>query len=192
MRLKTDIRGTVAIEASLMMLILTTLLISISLIIIGTIAKEAVEFSIHESIEEMAAHPVALLEGATLIRQQVIQSMYQSLLEEKILSPIPQSFRGVFHFSTTFSFYNALSGEGRLTVNMSLKSLPLTLIKKSYYYRQVFRGDGEVNLKGISVYITKTGTKYHSEDCRCLRKSKYQIYLQDAKDRGYGPCKLCH
>lgn len=45
--------------------------------------------------------------------------------------------------------------------------------------------------KEITVYITKTGSKYHRGRCRYLRKSKYPISLQKAKEQGYLPCKVC-
>lgn len=44
---------------------------------------------------------------------------------------------------------------------------------------------------GPTVYITKTGAKYHSGGCRCLRKSKIPISLENAKKRGYDPCGIC-
>ena len=46
--------------------------------------------------------------------------------------------------------------------------------------------------QGITVYITKTGSKYHISSCSSLRKSKIPISLKDAKVRGYGACKKCH
>lgn len=42
-----------------------------------------------------------------------------------------------------------------------------------------------------TVYITKTGEKYHAEGCRHLAKSKIPISLIDAKNSGYEPCKTC-
>lgn len=42
-----------------------------------------------------------------------------------------------------------------------------------------------------TVFITKTGTKYHKESCRYLRYSKVAITLKKAKDRGYQACKVC-
>ena len=41
-----------------------------------------------------------------------------------------------------------------------------------------------------TVYITKTGKKYHRDGCRYLSKSKKAISLKDAKRR-YTPCKVC-
>jgi beta-lactamase superfamily II metal-dependent hydrolase len=41
------------------------------------------------------------------------------------------------------------------------------------------------------VYITKTGEKYHRDGCRSLAKSKIEITLGHAKQRGYTPCSIC-
>lgn len=42
-----------------------------------------------------------------------------------------------------------------------------------------------------TVYITKTGSKYHRNGCRYLRKSQIAISLSDAKNRGYSACSVC-
>ena len=41
------------------------------------------------------------------------------------------------------------------------------------------------------VYVTKTGSKYHTSSCRSLRASKIAMSLSDAAAR-YQPCKICH
>jgi hypothetical protein len=41
-----------------------------------------------------------------------------------------------------------------------------------------------------TVYITRTGTKYHLAGCRHL-KSAIPITLKDAKELGYTPCSVC-
>ncbi len=43
----------------------------------------------------------------------------------------------------------------------------------------------------VTVYITKTGSKYHRLGCKYLSKSCIPISLEDAKARGYGPCSVC-
>jgi hypothetical protein len=45
--------------------------------------------------------------------------------------------------------------------------------------------------KDVTVYITKTGKKYHADGCRYLSKSMIPISLKEAKDRGYTPCPVC-
>lgn len=42
-----------------------------------------------------------------------------------------------------------------------------------------------------TVYVTKTGAKYHIDGCRSLSKSKIPISLSEAKAR-YAPCSVCN
>ena len=42
-----------------------------------------------------------------------------------------------------------------------------------------------------TVYITRTGAKYHRGSCRYLRQSKIEIDRQEAIRRGYTPCSVC-
>lgn len=48
------------------------------------------------------------------------------------------------------------------------------------------------NLKNITVYITDTGEKYHTDGCRTLHESQYSVSLEEAKQRGYEPCGVCN
>lgn len=43
-----------------------------------------------------------------------------------------------------------------------------------------------------TVYITKTGEKYHADGCSSLKKSKIAISLTDAVAKGYEPCSKCN
>ncbi len=45
--------------------------------------------------------------------------------------------------------------------------------------------------RDVTVYITRTGTKYHRDGCRFLSKSRIPIWLQEAKRQGYTPCSVC-
>lgn len=42
-----------------------------------------------------------------------------------------------------------------------------------------------------TVYVTKTGEKYHDDGCRYLSRSKISTTLQDAKENGYTACSVC-
>jgi biopolymer transport protein ExbD len=42
----------------------------------------------------------------------------------------------------------------------------------------------------ITVYVTRTGQKYHRGSCRHLARSKFPMPLSEAK-RAYDPCKVC-
>jgi len=44
---------------------------------------------------------------------------------------------------------------------------------------------------GGTVYITRTGSKYHRSGCRYLSRSKIAISRSSAISRGYGACSVC-
>ncbi|MEI6131260.1 MAG: hypothetical protein WCQ41_00355 [Bacillota bacterium] len=46
--------------------------------------------------------------------------------------------------------------------------------------------------KDVTVYITRTGKKYHKSGCSYLRKSKIAIKLSVAKKRYFTACSRCH
>jgi hypothetical protein len=48
-----------------------------------------------------------------------------------------------------------------------------------------------VQKKEVTVYVTRTGGKYHSAGCQYLSKSCIPISLSDAK-ASYGPCSKCN
>lgn len=43
-----------------------------------------------------------------------------------------------------------------------------------------------------TVYVTKTGKKYHQAGCKSLSSSAIPINLEDAKKQGYEPCSICN
>ena len=45
--------------------------------------------------------------------------------------------------------------------------------------------------KNDTVYITRTGKKFHRDGCRSLSRSKIPVRRADAIARGYGACKIC-
>jgi hypothetical protein len=42
-----------------------------------------------------------------------------------------------------------------------------------------------------TLYIARSGKKYHLDGCRYLAGRKIAISLKDAKARGYTACKVC-
>lgn len=52
---------------------------------------------------------------------------------------------------------------------------------------------GAVNIENKTVYITKSGRKYHKKDCFYIRKSSSitEINVNEAKSLGYTPCSVC-
>jgi hypothetical protein len=44
----------------------------------------------------------------------------------------------------------------------------------------------------VTVYVTRTGQKYHRAGCQYLSRSMIPMTLADAQAEGYEPCKVCH
>lgn len=44
--------------------------------------------------------------------------------------------------------------------------------------------------KEVTVYVTKTGAKYHTGSCRYLSRSKIPMSLKEAQ-KSYTPCSVC-
>jgi hypothetical protein len=49
----------------------------------------------------------------------------------------------------------------------------------------------EPQRKDYTVYITRTGERYHRGSCHHLRRSKIAIKKSEAIAQGYTPCKVC-
>jgi hypothetical protein len=45
--------------------------------------------------------------------------------------------------------------------------------------------------KEQTVYVTRTGKKYHRATCRYLSRSKIPTTLKDARANGYTACSVC-
>ena len=42
------------------------------------------------------------------------------------------------------------------------------------------------------VVITAKGKKYHVEGCRTVKKAYQKLTVDEAKKKGYKPCKVCN
>lgn len=48
-----------------------------------------------------------------------------------------------------------------------------------------------IQYEGATVYVTKSGTKFHRGSCSSLSKSKIPMLYEDAVADGYGACGKC-
>lgn len=48
-----------------------------------------------------------------------------------------------------------------------------------------------IRYNGATVYVTKSGKKFHREDCTSLSKSKIPMLFEEASKKNYTPCGLC-
>jgi hypothetical protein len=64
-------------------------------------------------------------------------------------------------------------------------------MKKVRIYLLLFSIIFANNLIAQTVYTTKTGEKYHKENCRFLKYSKKETTIRKAKGLGFLACKVC-
>lgn len=55
----------------------------------------------------------------------------------------------------------------------------------------LFVGSGRARAGEVTVYVTRTGAKYHRAGCRYLRKSAMALDLRNAAAVEYTPCAVC-
>lgn len=48
-----------------------------------------------------------------------------------------------------------------------------------------------VAIQAQTVYVTKSGKKYHEENCRYLSNTSYSLNLVEATEKGYTACSIC-
>lgn len=46
--------------------------------------------------------------------------------------------------------------------------------------------------ENTTVYITKSGTRYHLQSCTMVKKNSYPVTLKAAEKHGYKPCSKCN
>ena len=51
---------------------------------------------------------------------------------------------------------------------------------------------GSENEEEIMVWVSGSGSKYHSKSSCSNMKSPKQMTLEEAEEQGYEPCKKCH
>ena len=50
---------------------------------------------------------------------------------------------------------------------------------------------GMVNAQNYTVYVTKSGKKYHTANCRYVLGKEISLTRQEAIEAGYTPCRRC-
>ncbi len=70
--------------------------------------------------------------------------------------------------------------------NLSVKTENIPEINEKQDIKQA-----KSNSNDTIVYITKSGKKYHRPGCRFLGENPIAITIEEAKQKGYQPCKTC-
>lgn len=185
--------GSVVIEA----VITFSLFLLISIVLIGTLltiaVDEKMDWATMRAKDELAftlmpikghdSHLINMIESHLLTKMarlvtndKVSEIDMTSLVRRLDKSTLIAPAHGIAELTVEYQYaFIALKKEHRLIVPVA----PVVI------------SDGIAFDEDI-VYITNYGEKYHLAECYHLRKSKYGIKINDAKQKGYEPCKNCH
>jgi hypothetical protein len=87
-----------------------------------------------------------------------------------------------------------LSGHGdlrrRLFASLALALLTLSIVAVGASCTKKQRIVSAAEASSVTVYLTRTGKRYHDEGCSSLSKSKRAVTLEYAAPR-FGPCANC-
>jgi competence protein ComEC len=74
---------------------------------------------------------------------------------------------------------------------LSLVALLLLLAPGATLPAQQPAPQQQAQTKEQTVYVTRTGKRYHRDGCRYLSQSRIPVSLKDAKAKGYTACMVC-
>ena len=131
-------------------------------------------------------NPVVMTAEAAAYSKTTIKAVQKKLNKEGYDCGTPD---GVAGKATKAAIKKYQKAEGlKVTGTINKELLKSMGIKGTYAKTTTTSSDKK---KEVTVYITKTGSKYHRGDCRYLWNSKIAISLENAK-KSYEPCSVCN
>jgi hypothetical protein len=110
----------------------------------------------------------------------------------KKFSPFGKIFFNSYEINRHFITLTKRQSRSGIKINSSMIRYIIILLSIVLINNTKCRDSNTSAPPETTVYITTSGTKYHLENCRSLKKSKVAIPLSDAVRKGYDPCKICH
>lgn len=179
--------GSVSIEAAISWTIAVVVLGTLIGTIFTVAVDEEMDWAALDIRSDISLHAGFYHAPSFPVLQKVIQTIDADYVQTKVLKEKNWGALVSAHYHVTQSSCEMF--EGHLSYHYRFPSL----IKEENIILPVVAAlysDG-VDFKETTVYITNYGKRYHTSNCYHLRKSKIGISLDEAKEKGYGPCKHC-
>ncbi len=177
-------KGSIAIEAATAFIFALLILIALLGSLISVIAADRSDWKAIHTVEDVGVLHNAMFAHKAIDLAAVITASSADFASKisggfsTISSPVFGKYDDYGSIQLYFNYGFVLPG----IANGDSIVLPLAGYQVS---------DG-IDFKKETVYITRTGERYHEDGCFHLRKSKFGINIEEAKKRGYTPCKNCH
>lgn len=109
--------------------------------------------------------------------------------EQKKVSYVTIGFSGSSHYYDVFSEGDKFNADDWVTVYYEEPAEESVQVETNH---NELENNTQENEKETLVWVTETGTKYHSKQSCGQSKGAVQIPLSEAEKRGLEPCKRCH
>ena len=106
--------------------------------------------------------------------------------------PYGDSVQGTYTGDWMYTTYNGVKGYIYLGKSASGRSCVVYNSDALVELPTVVPNTNTQSSGSVYVYITKTGSKYHTSSCGYLHSSKIRVTLEYAISHGYTPCSRCH
>ena len=90
-----------------------------------------------------------------------------------------------------FRFMRRLNRFGALLLVIAILFSASSVCAKSKKNAKTQNKPEEINAAPGMVVITAKGKKYHKPGCRTVKKTYKILSVEEAKSKGYTPCKVC-
>ncbi|MDH8677665.1 hypothetical protein QE109_05875 [Fusibacter bizertensis] len=190
--MKKDEGGSIALEAIVTFPIMMIIMITLFGTLISYYVDERVTWSALNTRDEMSLYSMPFMGHEKIIQEKINTNVLNELSKTIFKKEIHN--KGIENLVKIISTKIEFDGFGfaQFEIKYQYKLLSLNRVKQIYIPLSAAAvSDGE-QFKEATVYITTYGEKYHKADCFHLRKSKFGIVINLAKEKGYTACKNCY
>jgi hypothetical protein len=185
-------KASITIEATLVITMTMMLMITLVGSILSLYIDEQLELAFLNAKNELEVASMPFIGHDKVIRRTVNEGilteigtwLYNKELEQFEIDQL------IHNLKVEVAFDDLGMGQFKLSYNYTLPTF-LGRHEFALPFSPVVYSDGDQR-NNKTVFITTYGERFHRSECHYLRKSKFGISIEKARDGGYTPCKVCY
>lgn len=185
-------KASVTIEAALVITISMILIITLVGSILSLYIDEQLEFAFLNAKNELEVVSMPFIGHEKVIRRTINEAilsdigawLYNRELEKFEIDQL------IHNLKVEVTFDDLGMGQYKLAYDYTLPTF-LGRHQFALPFAPVVYSDGDQRTNK-TVFITTYGERFHKSECHYLRKSKFGISIDKAREEGYTPCKVCY
>lgn len=185
-------KASVTIEAALVITISMILIITLVGSILSLYIDEQLEFAFLNAKNELEVASMPFIGHEKVIRRTINEAilseigawLYNRELEKFEIDQL------IHNLKVEVTFDDLGMGQYKLAYDYTLPTF-LGRHQFALPFSPAVYSDGDQRTNK-TVFITTYGERFHRSECHYLRKSKFGISIDKAREEGYTPCKVCY